>query len=477
MTLLFANILLANNNIFALGQIAIAQTQPSSNSHSPIRNVESSTSLDKAGDPLTVSTGTMAADGNCEECSFIKYIPEAIGKAGIAYRSVQTLDLTGAQRIVFFAKGELGGENVAFVAIGKPSNTSPVSPNIFKNLNFAVISKNVTLTNNWARYQLSLNGSGSTGVTDPFGFIVSKVRSQIQTPANSNNPHIPLTDPNANHITFFLKGVTFDNNPAVKPIPAVQLSSTNKTATNTTATAAGTKPTTANSLNTTSPTNITKTTATPSTASTADTLKGGTGPTTSSTSSSTPTTNNITALTRGNVSLASSPQQPLHQWNESTAWTSGKSPFTNGTYSKAAPITSNPTIPQTLAASSSTTSGRIANGGSIPIKTSTNQNVISSNASVSQDQQQSQGSLVPSQQQTQPSFSTSNSGQSSHIWQNPAGVQSQNQQQSQGSKPSSVSIPKPSSISIPKPSSISIPKPSSISIPKPSSISKTADNS
>src|SRR5207245_8750171 len=124
--------------------------------------------------------------------------------------------------------------------------------------NFAVISKNVTLTNNWARYQLSLNGTGvtnATGVTDPFGFIVSKVRSQIQTPANSNNPHTPLTDPNANHITFFLKGVTFDNNTAVKPIPAVQLSSTNKTATNTTATAAATKPTTANSLNTTSPTN------------------------------------------------------------------------------------------------------------------------------------------------------------------------------------------------------------------------------
>ena len=86
-----------------------------------------------------------------------------------------------------------------------------------------------------------------------------------------------------------------------------------------------------------------------------------------------------------------------------------------------------------MAASSSTTSGRIANGGSIPIKTSTNQNVISSNASVSQNQHLPHVLLVPSQEQTQPSFSTSNSGQSSQIWQNPAGVQSQNQQQSQGS--------------------------------------------
>ena len=45
-----------------------------------------------------------------------QYIPGPIGKAGVAYKSAQPLDLTGAQRIVFFAKGELGGENVSFVS-------------------------------------------------------------------------------------------------------------------------------------------------------------------------------------------------------------------------------------------------------------------------------------------------------------------------------------------------------------------------
>ena len=197
-----------------------------------------STLLDRAGDaisrpasliqPSLQENMAMTADGNCEMCQVIKYIPGSIGKAGIAYRSAQVLDLSDARRVVFFARGELGGEKVAFVALGKPSNTSLVSPNIFSNLNFAVISKNITLTNDWQRYQLSLNGSDPIEVTNPFGFIVSKVRSQVAS--GSNIPHPPFIDANTNHITFFLKGVTFDNNPAIDPIPTVKLSSTNSTA-------------------------------------------------------------------------------------------------------------------------------------------------------------------------------------------------------------------------------------------------------
>jgi len=234
---------------FMSNNMVSAQTQPTSGSHShlpgffynpqdpfhsifPIRNVETSQLLDKAGDAvstsgipaqsnLKISSHAMTADGNCEMCQFIQYMPGPTGKAGVAYKSAQTLDLSAAQRVVFFAKGELGGENVVFVAVGKPSNTSQVPPNIFTNLKFAVISKNITLTNEWARYQLSLNGSELTGVTDPFGFIVSKVRSQNQA-ASTNSPHPPLTDANANHISFFLKGVTFDDNPAVKQIPTVR---------------------------------------------------------------------------------------------------------------------------------------------------------------------------------------------------------------------------------------------------------------
>jgi len=253
-TVVFANVGPADS-IFELSHLALAQTASfSSHSHFPglfynpqdpfyslfpVRNIETSTFFDRAGDARSSSgslaqsylqiSHTMTPDGNCEMCQFIKYIPGPIGKAGVAYISTQTLDLSAAKRIVFFAKGELGGENVAFVAIGKPTNASPVPPNIFKNLNFAVISKNVTLTNDWARYELNLNGLGTTGVTDPFGFIVSKVRSQSQ--GLDSNSLYPLDDVNANHIVFFLKGVTIDNIPAINPIITVQLSSSNTTTT------------------------------------------------------------------------------------------------------------------------------------------------------------------------------------------------------------------------------------------------------
>jgi hypothetical protein len=483
-SLLFSNITPAK--IFALGQIAIAQTQPASTSQFPIRNVEFSTSLDKAGDPIQVTIGE-GADADCEICQFIKYIPGPVGKAGVAYKSAQTLDLSGAKRVVFFAKGELGGEHLSFIAIGKPSNTSPVLPNIFTNLKFAVISKNVTLTNEWARYQLGLNVTGATGVTDPFGFIVSKVRTQV--PSNSTSPQPPLTDANANHVTFFMKGVTFDNNPAVNPIPTVQLSSTNTTNATTTATPtkaattttslnttsptnatttpkttatptkaattttslnttsptnATTTPkttatptkaaTTTTSLNTTSPTNATttpKTTATPTKAAIANTLKGGTSPTTSSTPSST--------LTQRNAPLASSTQQRWHDWNGSTTSTTTRSPFTNTTNPNTIPLSSITTTPDTFNPSSPTTGSNV-NGRGISTPTSTNQNVISGNNSPSQKQQQQpQAILLPSEQQrqSQSSFSTPNTGQFSHTWQNPTIGLSQKQQQ----QPQAILLP------------------------------------
>ena len=198
----------------------------------PLRNIENFKSIDLAGDAangtksLTINTNALTGDGNCEICQLITFTPGPSGKAGIAYRSNNALDLTGAQRIVFFAKGELGGENLAFVAIGKDktngqtSNTLSASPKIFKKLTFAVTTQNVTLVNDWKRYQISLNGIDLTGVTAPFGIIVSKDRHQTP-PSSPGKNRPPLDDKDPNHIVFFLKGVTIDNNLAVNPLPVV----------------------------------------------------------------------------------------------------------------------------------------------------------------------------------------------------------------------------------------------------------------
>jgi hypothetical protein len=236
-----ASSLLNHNFMFNSGQAeAISGSQLVS---FPLRGVENSRSINHVGDgSLTAISGAMTLDGGCEMCTLVKYIPGTTGIAGISFKSSTAQDLTGATRIVFFVKGELGGENVKFVALGKPSGSSlpPTVP--FTNLHFGVISQTSTLSNNWQRYQLSFNNSDLTGITDPFGIIVTKNRNQIPPSSPSTN-RPPPNDKDPNHIVFFLKGVTIDTNPAVNPL----LIDTNTTS-------GATSPAAANTTTTTTPT-------------------------------------------------------------------------------------------------------------------------------------------------------------------------------------------------------------------------------
>jgi hypothetical protein len=188
---------------------------------------------------LKITSDIMTSDGNCEHCDVITYTPGLQGWAGIAFKSNKLLDLTGAHRIVFFAKGNTGRENVAFVAVGKNvsspvSNSSLTSTHTFKNVRFAVTSQNITLTSDWKRYELSLDGRNMTSISYPFGFIVLKGKQQViweiprlsldkssQQLANLKGPL--LTDNNSNRVIFFLKGVTIDTNPAlINPLPTIK---------------------------------------------------------------------------------------------------------------------------------------------------------------------------------------------------------------------------------------------------------------
>ena len=205
----------------------------------PLRGVENSRSINHVGDgSLTAISGAMTLDGGCEMCTLVKYIPGTPGIAGISFKSSTAQDLTGATRIVFFVKGELGGENVKFVALGKPASSSlpPTVP--FTNLHFGVISQTSTLSNNWQRYQLSFNNADLTGITYPFGIIVTKNRNQIPPSSHGTN-RPPPNDKDPNHIVFFLKGVTIDTNPAVNPLLVVT-NTTSPAAANTTTTPTGT---------------------------------------------------------------------------------------------------------------------------------------------------------------------------------------------------------------------------------------------
>ena len=157
----------------------------------------------------------------CEMCQIAIYRPNMAGNKGVAavaYSSNETLDLTGANRIVFFAKGELGGERLTFSAIGRPSESLP-STAPFTNITFALVTTNITLANDWTRYELSLNGTDLTNIEYPFGFIVERGRnnSALEQP-DGDNP--PLNNPSTSQITLYLKGITFDTDPAESPLNA-----------------------------------------------------------------------------------------------------------------------------------------------------------------------------------------------------------------------------------------------------------------
>jgi hypothetical protein len=172
-------------------------------------NVEDSPLIERGGEAkfysrLMIDNDIMDDMNACHHCNKIEYTPGEEGKAGIAYMN-DKLDLRGYQRIVFFARGQHGGEVVSFVAIGRSTYT-PATKNVdtFPNQDFAITTKNVTLGEFWKRYEISLDKTRLEDVTHPFGFVITG------------------PEPEVNQV-FYLKGVTFDRKPAVNPLPLVNL--------------------------------------------------------------------------------------------------------------------------------------------------------------------------------------------------------------------------------------------------------------
>src|SRR6476619_3273380 len=176
-------------------------------------SIEDSATAVKVGDAKTASRLVIIKDfvdseHNCEFCTRMEYTPGSQREAGLAYKD-DKLDLGESQRIVFFARGQPGNE-VSFVAAGnetKVPNTNDTD--IFPKVDFAVVTENVTLKNDWQRFEIGLNGTKLSDATYPFG---------IQLAANSSQKQI-----------FYIKGVSLDSEPAQNPLPTVtdSLNSTN----------------------------------------------------------------------------------------------------------------------------------------------------------------------------------------------------------------------------------------------------------
>ena len=81
-----------------------------------LMNIEDMRATDRTGDaevdPNSLKISSAFSDE--ESAHTIQYTPAALGFAGIAYEADKNYDLSNAQRVVFFAKGQNGGENVTF---------------------------------------------------------------------------------------------------------------------------------------------------------------------------------------------------------------------------------------------------------------------------------------------------------------------------------------------------------------------------
>jgi hypothetical protein len=143
---------------------------------------------------------------HCEECTMVEYIPGQKGFAAAAYVSDQIYDFTGARRVVFFAMGDLGGEKLAFSFAGKDmaADSNLPTDKIFEKRQFAVKTKEVTLKNDWQRFEVSLDGANLKDVKYPFAFQIN-----------------PSKD--VSKVKIYLNGVTIDTEPAQRPLPLEKL--------------------------------------------------------------------------------------------------------------------------------------------------------------------------------------------------------------------------------------------------------------
>jgi hypothetical protein len=176
-----------------------------------LANVDHANRVIREGDArelsdLKINNQTLDPDNNCEFCTEIIYNPGKQKVAGIAYQINKT-DLSLSKRIVFFAKGQNGGEQVSFVAVGRNiGNDSQAIDNLarayFPNQRFGIMTEKITLSDYWKRYEISLISKDLTEITYPFGFV--------------------LTSGNTTGVQkFFLKGITFDDKYASDDISAV----------------------------------------------------------------------------------------------------------------------------------------------------------------------------------------------------------------------------------------------------------------
>ena len=204
----FIYLIVGQVNIFSIDNHSDHPDQKNSSSVQ-LSHVEDALDSVREGDAkvpgqFIINNDFVDPDDSCDFCTQVNYTTGTVGRAAIAY-DVGALDLTESKRIVLFAMGQRGGEKIALMAAGIESQGNPeqrkAQVNIFDGIRFQIATQNITLSDNWQRYEIRAVGYDLKDIKYPFGFVLFENNS-----SSSSNQVI------------YLKGVTFDNKPAKNPV-------------------------------------------------------------------------------------------------------------------------------------------------------------------------------------------------------------------------------------------------------------------
>src|SRR5829696_1076431 len=189
---------------------------------------------EKAGDPLRIEENINDGEQHCEmACKYLEYPPGSQGKSALAFTTSSPVDLSGAQKVTFFLMGENGGEKVKVMIAGKDPGAGIKGDDLLKE-KFELSSGEVTLSNDWQRYEVPLKGTDLKNIKAPFGMDIFKGTGSAKQ-------------------VIYLKYIVYDNT-AVDQRFLLPVNATGNATTTTAATAPATNAT-GNATTTTTPAN------------------------------------------------------------------------------------------------------------------------------------------------------------------------------------------------------------------------------
>ncbi|HEY7733813.1 MAG TPA: hypothetical protein VIB07_03370 [Nitrososphaera sp.] len=139
------------------------------------------------------------SENHCDFCTALEYTPGPSGRAAVAFWNSEPVDLGGAGKLVFAARGEKGGERLVTHAAGNgggslAEESAGSSLQSSLDMRFSA-SKDLTLTEQWQTYEMDLQNADLSRVTHAFAFEILKGNEDEKQVAYIDSIYFVKNDP------------------------------------------------------------------------------------------------------------------------------------------------------------------------------------------------------------------------------------------------------------------------------------------